>query len=136
METFFTTIGCMDGRVQHVVAAFGKEKLGASYPDTITEAGIVGTLAKGDATLLESVKYKAVTVSLQKHHSVGVLVHGHAECAGNPVSDDMQQDDIRRSVVVIKELVPQLPVIGVFVHRDAAHPEVWVADEVPSTITA
>lgn len=45
-EIFFTIVGCMDGRCQEAVAAFGRETFHAQFPDTITEAGLVGLLAK------------------------------------------------------------------------------------------
>ncbi len=38
-ETFFTSIGCMDGRVQGPVAEFGREKFGGQFADAITEPG-------------------------------------------------------------------------------------------------
>lgn len=130
-ETFFTAVGCMDGRVQEVIARFGRKKFQGTFPDTITEAGLVGLLAKDsvDDALLESVTFKVVTVSIGKHHSSGVIVHGHAECAGNPVSDDQQKDDIRRSIEVVKSLVGSVPVVGVFVKRSASDPTVWEVEE-------
>lgn len=134
-ETFFTAVGCMDGRVQDVVAKFGRERFGALYPDTITEAGIVGQLAgeKVSGDLLHSLQFKVVAVSVGKHLSRGVVVHGHAECAGNPVSDEKQHDDIRKSVKVIKSMVGTLPVVGIFIHRSTENSSQWVAEEVSVT---
>jgi len=131
-ETFFTTVGCMDGRVQDVVAAFGRQKFGAKYSDTITEAGLVGKLPLKEQGLLDTITFKVVAVSIGKHHSVGVIVHGHAECAGNPVSDAQQKEDIRNSVAVIKSLVGDVPVVGVFIHRSEADTSEWVAEEINS----
>lgn len=137
-ETFFTTVGCMDGRVQAVVAAYGRGTFGAEYPDTITEAGLVGKLAaeKHDATLFEGIRFKLVTVSLEKHHSKGIIVHGHAECAGNPVADEQHKDDIRKSVAIIKSMVGSIPVIGVFVKRSSENPTEWNVAAVPDTMMA
>ncbi len=137
-ETFFTSVGCMDGRVQKVIADFGREKFGADYPDTITEAGLVGLLSKEkvDSTLLNLIRFKVVDVSIGKHHARGVIVHGHAECAGNPVDDDKQKDDIRKSVTLLKSLVNSVPVLGVFVHRDSKNEKKWIAEEVPLTLAA
>lgn len=56
-ETFFITVGCMDGRIQAPIAAFGKEKFGAEFPDTITEAGLVSLLSgESNPILLDSIK--------------------------------------------------------------------------------
>lgn len=136
-ETFFTSIGCMDGRVQEPVASYGREKFGAQFPDTITEAGIVGKLAKADAdgnhVLVDALTFKAKTVSLEKHASRGIVVHGHQECAGNPVDDETHKDHIRVSVIKIKELVGQsVPVVGVFVQRSADDSQKWVVEELPA----
>lgn len=136
-ETFFTAVGCMDGRVQDVVAKFGRQKFGALYPDTITEAGLVGLLGKEstlDPILKEYIRFKIIDVSIGKHHSQGIVVHGHQECAGNPVADEQHLDDIRRSVAFIKYLTENtMPVVGVFVKRDG---EVWKAEEVSQTAAA
>ncbi len=131
-ETFFTAVGCMDGRVQDVISAFGREKFGVQFADTVTEAGIVGLLAKDnpDKSVLDGVKFKACDVSVGMHHAAGIVVHGHSECAGNPVDNTQQIADIKKSVKVIQSLAPSVPVIGVFVHRSSEDASVWEVEEV------
>lgn len=131
-ETFFTTIGCMDGRAQGPIAEFGRKKFGAKYPDTITEAGLVGKLAheKQDQILLDSIKNK-LGISFQKHHSRGIIVHGHQDCAGNPVEDERHKNDIRKSKKVVRSLInSSVSVVGVFVKRSSQNPSKWEAEEV------
>ena len=137
-KTFFTAVGCMDGRVQGVIAEYGRRKFDAEYPDTITEAGIVGLLGKEnvDQALLSLVRFKVVDVSVGKHKSRGIIVHGHAECAGNPVNKGQHLDDIRRSVGLIKLLVKSVPVLGVYVSRNPKNETEWIAEEVPQTLHA
>lgn len=133
-ETFFTTVGCMDGRVQEAVAKFGRERFGALYADTLTEAGMVGLLGKTevDPAVREAIRFKLVDVSIGKHHSKGILVHGHEECAGNPVDDDNHKDDIRRSVDYVKKLIrSSIPVVGVWVKRGEHG---WLAEELLQTV--
>lgn len=127
-ETFFTVVGCMDGRVQDIVAALGREKFGAEYPDTITEAGIVGTLSKNaEQKFIENLKSKLL-VSIDKHHSKGIIVDGHQECAGNPVDDETHKEDIRKSVEFVRNLIGnKIPVAGVFVARNSHG---WEAKEI------
>lgn len=127
-ETFFTVVGCMDGRVQDVVAKFGQEKFGAMYPDTITEAGIVGIIANNpDPKFVENLKFKLL-VSIEKHHSRGIIVDGHQECAGNPVDDEKHKQDIKTSVEFVRNLIEnKIPVVGIFVKRDDNN---WVAKEI------
>ncbi|MCL6096553.1 MAG: hypothetical protein M1444_02600 [Patescibacteria group bacterium] len=130
-ETFFTSVGCMDGRVQETIAVYGRAKFGVLYADTITEAGLVGLLSNNPSEeFLESIK-KKVLISVEKHHSKGILVHGHQECAGNQVDDGTHKDDVRKSVEVIKQLINnQAPVVGVFVKRSISDPKIWEAEEV------
>ncbi len=134
-ETFFTVMGCMDGRCQQKVAEYGRQKFGATYPDTITEAGLVGLLAHNPSNeLLDSLK-KKIMISLGKHHSKGIVIDGHAECAGNPVSDEQHKDDVRASVALIQSMIgASVPVLGVFVKRGADNQ--WVVEDVPETLNA
>jgi len=135
---FFTSVGCMDGRVQEVVAEFGRKKFGADFPDTITEAGLVGKLAKGlpDKGLIGSIKNK-LDISLEKHHSRGIIVHGHQECAASDaVDDEKHKDDIRKSVQAIKSLINlSIPVVGVFVERSSQDASKWEVEEISPTAT-
>jgi hypothetical protein len=131
-EKFFTSVGCMDGRVQEVVAGFGRKKFRAKYADTITEAGLVGLLGakKIKKSLVNSLK-KKMLISIEKHYSKGIIVHGHQECVGNPVDDGKHKDDIRKSVQIIKSMVnSSVPVLGAFVKRSSQHPSKWEIEEV------
>lgn len=127
-ETFFTNVGCMDGRVQKAVNKYGSLVFGAEYADTVTKAGLDGLLAREDVeeNALESIK-NMILVSVEKHHSHGIVVHGHSECAGNPVSDEQHEMDIKRSVERIKEMISgsKITVKGVYV---TLSPRVKVAE--------
>lgn len=130
-ETFFTSIGCMDGRVHNAIEEYGKRKFGAEYPDTITEAGLAGLLTKEhvDVNLLKSLKRK-IDISLKLHKAKGIIVHGHQECAGNPVPDDIHKVDIKRTLTVIQLLTHgAVPVVGVFVKRGHNNSKKWEVEE-------
>jgi hypothetical protein len=118
----------MDGRIQDVMAKFGQERFGAKYPDTITEAGIVGAIANNPSEdFTEKLRFK-LFVSLDKHNSKGILVDGHEECAGHLVDDEKHKEDIRKSVEFIRKLIHnRIPVVGVFVIRNE---QKWKAEEV------
>lgn len=131
-ETFFTAIGCMDGRVQEPILAFGQKKFNAKYADTITEAGLVGLLVKDnvDQVLLDSIK-KKVLISLEKHHSKGIIIHGHEECAGNPVEDGKHREDTLEAAQIIKSFAPSdVSIIPVFLKRDPAVDLGWLVEEI------
>ena len=117
-QAFFTVVGCMDGRVQDPMEHFGQKYFGVEYPDTITEAGIVGLIANNPSKeFIDGLKFKLL-ISIDHHHSKGILVDGHQECAGNPVDDSKHIKDIKVAVKKISELIDnKVPVIGVFVKR-------------------
>ena len=118
-ETFFTSVGCMDGRVQNPILHYGQKKFGVKYADTITEAGLVGLLANNaDQILLNSIE-KKILISIEKHHSKGIVVHGHQECAGNPVEDDLHKKDVLKAVKTIGALIQKdIQIIPVFITRN------------------
>lgn len=117
-ETFFTSIGCMDGRAQVPIANYGKQRYQVLFPDTITEAGLVGILANNPSSeFLESLK-KKILISVEKHHSKGIIVHGHQECAGNPVEDNIHKENVINAVKIIGSMVPGVEVRPVFVVKE------------------
>jgi hypothetical protein len=126
-ETFFTSIGCMDGRVQAPIEEYGLKRYHVLYPDTITEAGLVGVLANNPSQdLLDSIK-KKVLISVEKHHSKGIIVHGHQACAGNPIEDEQHKVETLKTAEIIKSFVPSdLEVKAVFVNKTENG---WIVEE-------
>lgn len=135
MDTFFTAIGCMDGRVQDLIARYGREQFDALYPDTITEPGFIGVLAKR-ALDEEFVNHfsQELFISISNHGSKGVIVHAHANCAGNPVDNEQQKKEVQEAAMLIKSLVQDTPVIGIFINRDERDHSQWSVEEVISLI--
>ena len=112
--TFATAINCIDGRVQRPVSDWVKINCHVDYVDTITEPGVDRLLALGTAATVDAVRRK-VLVSLDAHHSGVIAVVGHAECAGNPVSDEEHAQHIRQAVEVIAAWGLPMRVIGLWV---------------------
>ena len=117
-DSFFTCVGCMDGRVQAPIEDYGQKRYDVLYPDTITEAGLVGSLANSPSQeLLEAIKQK-VLISVEKHHSKGIIVHGHQHCAGNPVEDNQHREETKQAAAVINSFVSEgIEVKPVFVNK-------------------
>lgn len=117
-ETFFTSAGCMDGRVQKAVNRYASLVFGAELADTVTKAGLDGIFAHEniDPEVYNSVK-SMILVSVDRHHSYGIVVHGHEECAGNPVTHEQHKKDIKKSVETVKKMVEgkNIEVRGVYV---------------------
>jgi carbonic anhydrase len=127
-ETFFTSIGCMDGRVQAPIAKYGQDRYHVLFPDTITEAGLVGLLASNPSSeLLDSIK-KKVLISVEKHHSKGIIVHGHQNCAGNPIDDELHKEQTIEAAKVIRNSVAEdIEVKPVFVVKNESG---WEVEEI------
>lgn len=135
-ETFFTIIGCMDGRCVDPVESYGRQRFGAHFADTITEPGIVDILTHNPSEEFMGHFMQKITISLEKHGSKGIIIDGHAECAGAPIPDEQQKDEVRQSIDIIRKLIgDRVPVVGVFVHRPEEGMD-WVVDEVPPTVVA
>jgi len=109
---FATSVSCMDGRIQIPLAKWIKANYSVDYVDAITEPGVDKKVA--DNSDLESIKTK-VGISINAHKSELVVVSGHYDCAGNPVSDEEHIAQIKNSVEVISSWNLGVKVIGVWV---------------------
>ena len=109
---FATSVSCMDGRIQIPITNWIKENFSVDYIDTITEPGIDKLVA--DNTDLESIKTK-VGISINKHESELIVVSGHYDCAGNPVSNEEHITQIKKGIEVISSWNLGVKVVGVWV---------------------
>ena len=109
---FATSVSCMDGRIQIPLTNWIKENFSVDYIDTITEPGIDKLVA--DNTDLESIKIK-VGISINKHESELIVVSGHYDCAGNPVSNEEHITQIKKGIEVISSWNLGVKVVGVWV---------------------
>jgi carbonic anhydrase len=109
---FATSVSCMDGRIQIPLTNWIKENFSVDYVDTITEPGIDKLVA--DNTELESIKIK-VGISINKHESELIVVSGHYDCAGNPVSNEEHITQIKKGIEVISSWNLGVKVVGVWV---------------------
>ena len=109
---FATSITCMDGRIQIPLACWIKENYSVDYVDTITEPGVDKQVA--DNADLEGIKSK-VGISINFHKSGLIVVSGHFDCAGNPVTDDEHIAHIKKGVEIISSWNLGVKVIGLWV---------------------
>ncbi|MCE2497888.1 MAG: hypothetical protein J4F28_02640 [Nitrosopumilaceae archaeon] len=96
---FATSISCMDGRIQTVLNEWIRENHGVDYVDTITAPGVDGRVARNDdlGKIIQMAR-----ISVEKHGSRLIVVSGHHDCAGNPVSEEEHKGHIRSAVNVIR----------------------------------
>jgi len=115
---FCTAINCMDGRVQLPVIAYLRQRFQAEFVDVVTGAGPVAVLSDPQRGAAAGELRRCVTVSVERHQSRGVAVVAHHDCAGNPVSADRQQEQLRAVLPPLRERFAGLPVIGLWVDED------------------
>ncbi len=106
-------LNCMDGRVQIPVIEWIKNELGeAACVDMVTEPGMDHILAAEED--VDSVVAK-IKISIDKNSASIIFVVGHHDCKGNPVTDDIHEQNIKSSAERIKDVFPKLPVFGLWV---------------------
>ena len=113
--TFFTAINCMDGRVQLPVIKYLQKRFNVEYVDTITEPGPNRILAENtDTDKLRSI-FERVTISIEKHHSQGIAIVGHFDCAGNPALEDEQKTHLDQAVQLLRKQFQGVDIVGLWV---------------------
>ncbi|MBM3905350.1 MAG: hypothetical protein FJ354_01525 [Thaumarchaeota archaeon] len=111
---FCTSISCIDGRIQMPITQWLKKNYGVDYVDTITEPGVDKMFSNPDK--IEELKAKA-SISVNAHGSKIIVVSGHHDCAGNPVSRQEHIEQIRVAVSTIKSWNLPVKVIGAWVNE-------------------
>ena len=112
---FATSVSCIDGRVQLPLSKWIKENYSVDYVDTITEPGVDKKTAESPD--LQYLKEK-VLISINAHKSSLIVVSGHHDCAGNPVSYDEHISQIKKGVEVITSWNTGAKVIGTWVDEN------------------
>lgn len=115
---FGTAINCMDGRVQLPVINWMKKKYSLDYIDMITEPGPDKMLTQGKPEQIESIKSR-VSISVNAHGSRNIVITGHHDCAGNPVSKEEHIKQVKECLKIIKSWnLPVETVTGVWINNN------------------
>jgi len=109
---FATSVSCIDGRIQFPLAKWIKENYSVDYVDVITEPGVDKKIVANSD--LESIKTK-VGISINAHQSELIVISGHHDCAGNPVSDEEHIAQIKKGVEIISSWNLSVKIIGVWI---------------------
>jgi len=108
--SFVTAVNCIDGRVQEPVLRWMKKTFKALYVDMITEPGPVGVLDDPEQVKQRESIRKRIAISLEVHDSPIIALVAHSDCAGNPVADSVQKEQLSRGVLLLREWFPQVSV--------------------------
>jgi len=91
-----------------------KKNHGVDYVDTITEPGVDKMFSNPGK--IEEIKAKA-SISVNAHGSKIIIVSGHHDCAGNPVSRQEHIEQIKGAVSTIESWNLPVKVIGAWVNE-------------------
>jgi hypothetical protein len=114
MAIFGTVLECMDGRSQRKVADYLTTSFGVRHVDNITTAGIVRHIA--EETEQTPMLLANLEVSRRAHGSNQIAVVAHSDCAGNPIPDRAQKEQLAEAVSRLKELHPDAEVVGLWLN--------------------
>ena len=115
---FCSVINCMDGRVQLPVIRYLQKRFNVDYVDSITEAGPNLILTEAKKASSTQAIFERLKISVENHHSVGVAIVGHHDCAGNPASKNEQILHLQKAIQSIRQQYENLPVIGLWVDKN------------------
>ncbi|MCH8085795.1 MAG: hypothetical protein IIC15_05145 [Thaumarchaeota archaeon] len=110
---FATSISCMDGRIQIPVNTWIKKNYLVDFVDTITAPGVEKKIS--ESTNVEQIK-SMIEISIYKHKSSVIVISGHHDCAGNPVSKEEQVSQISKGIQNIKSWNYDAQVIGIWIN--------------------
>jgi hypothetical protein len=112
---FATSINCIDGRIQIPISNWIKQKYFVDYVDVISHPGSDKVIGEKIIEGITEIKSK-VLVSINAHNSKLIVISGHHDCAGNPVSKEMHMTQIKKSINLIKSWDYPVTVIGIWVN--------------------
>jgi len=115
-KKFATAINCIDGRTQIPVSEWIKKKYSVSYVDMVTEPGCDKVVCGTDHATIEKIKSKAL-ISINAHKSSLVVIAGHQDCAGNPVSKMEHLTQIKKCLETIKSWNLHVETVGLWVNE-------------------
>ena len=121
---FCTVINCMDGRVQLPVINYLLKRFNVDYVDSITEPGPNLILAEQHNTVMVQSILERIKISVENHHSVGVAIVGHHDCAGNPSPQDEQIIHLQKAIRFLCQQIKNIDIIGLWVDQN------WIVNEI------
>ncbi|MDD2233866.1 MAG: hypothetical protein PHZ11_02220 [Desulfitobacteriaceae bacterium] len=111
--SFGTAINCMDGRTQLPVNEYLRNRYNLDFIDTVTEPGPVKILAENQAGV-ESIRQR-VKISVEGHGSKLIAIIAHYDCAGNPVSKEIQLQQLDAAIKIVRSWNYEVEYIGLWV---------------------
>ena len=115
---FCTSIQFMVGRIQDPIIKYFKENHHIAYVDVITEPGPRKILAMNNDKISVNSIIKRNEISIKKHGSKLIAISGHHDCAGNPCDEEIQKQQIIKSIKHLKNIYSELKIIGLWIDNE------------------
>ena len=115
---FCTSIQCMVGRIQDPIIKYSKENHHIAYVDVITEPGPRKILAMNNDRISVNSIIKRNEISIKKYGSKLIAISGHHDCAGNPCDEEIQKQQIIKSIKYLKNMYSELKIIGFWIDNE------------------
>ncbi len=126
---FATCLNCIDGRTHLPFIKWITDQYGFDHVDLITQPGMVGVMA-GENNPAEKHILKNVSTSIAKHNTNTIFITAHYDCAGNPVSDEEQKNQLKTASKKLKALYPSHKVCGLWLDQNGKVSQVTVSDSI------
>ena len=117
VKDFGSALACIDGRFQRRTSDYLTQTFGVRSIDTITAAGMIKNIA--EPTDRTPAILADLQVSVDKHKSTQIGVVAHADCAANPVSDDVQKKQVADAVASLESMFPDFEVVGLWIDENS-----------------
>lgn len=127
--TFATAICCGDGRTHRALEIWTEKRLGTTpvYLDKATKPGCDKFFKDFTDDAVSAIKHDA-EIYVRAHSAKIVIVAGHDQCAGNPVSKEQHWDDVRKGVEIVRSWNFGVSVVGLWVYEKRTGE--WIAEVV------
>jgi len=121
---FGTVVNCIDGRVQYPVLDYMNKNFDIDFFDSANEACPLHILTdKSNECRLISLKER-IRISVEEHKSGLIALVGHHDCAGNPVTREVQEKQIEDALAYLRKVFGEhILYVGLYVN------EQWEVEE-------
>jgi hypothetical protein len=104
----------MDGRIQLPVIEYLQDRFKAAYIDNITSAGPVGVISTSPDSEDVRSMIRMIDISISVHGSERLAIVAHHDCAGNPIPDDDQKQQLEICLEMLSERFPTKEIIALW----------------------
>ena len=105
-------IGCGIAALIIIAIGVGAVIFGVRWVDTVTAPGMVKNIAADTARTTQILG--DLQISMDKHGSTQIGVVAHADCAGNPVPDRTQKQQVVVAMSTLSSEFPEAEVVGIW----------------------